>query len=115
MFTVNTGKSTIVKRSSLIFVFCIAFSVLTGVNAFAQHYLNNGVRDNLNHKEKTALVHEESRHLNGYEVENRVKYLAKVSGYRNSDIKGRGSVRGRGNLSDADKRQLEHEEYKLRD
>ena len=108
MFTDKTGKSTIVKRSSLIFIFCIAFSVLSGVSAFAQPYLNNGVRDNLNHKEKTALVHEEFRHLNGSEVENRVKDLAKVSLYRNPDIKGLGSVRG--NLSDAEKRQLVHEE-----
>lgn len=108
MFMDKTGKSTIVKRTSLLFIACIVFSGFTGVNAFAQHYLSHGVRDSLSHKEKTALAHDESRHLSWPEVENRVKSLDRISHYINPDIKGRGSVRAR--LSTAEKVNLLMEE-----
>lgn len=90
----KTGKSTMVKRASMIFIFCIACSVLTGVNAFAQHYLSHGVRDSLTHKEKIALAHDESRHLSWHEVNNRVKYLEKIPQYINPDKAACDKIRG---------------------
>ncbi|MCP4118023.1 MAG: hypothetical protein GY737_22010 [Desulfobacteraceae bacterium] len=100
MLSKNTGKSTLVKRSSIIFIFSIAVTVLTGVNAFAQHYLNHGIRDSLTHKERIALIHDEYRNLSWYELKNRVKALEKVSPYTNPKKMESGSFRARLTISE---------------
>lgn len=89
MFVNKTGKSILVKRSLVFFIVCLAFSFLTGGHAFAEHYLEHGVRESLSNQDKIALVREESRNLCWCEVENRVKDMEKASDYSNSGIKGR--------------------------
>ena len=108
MFIDKTGKSTFVKRSLVFFIISLSFSVLTGGNAFAEHYLNHGVRESLSNEDKIALVHEEYRDLSWYEVKNKVKDMKTVSNYENPGIKG--SVRA--HLSISEKVNLLKEEDK---
>lgn len=110
MLTEKTELSTIARRTWVIFISCIAVIVLTGGNAFAQHYLSNGVRDSLTHKERIALMHEEYPHCSLYEVENRVKKREQVSHCRNSELTGRGSFRA--HLSPTERVRLIMEERK---
>ncbi len=110
MLTEKTEQSTIARRSCVTFILCIAVIVLTGVNAFGQHYLSYGVRDSLTHKERIALIHEEYPQYSRCEVGNRVKNRAQVSHYRNPEINGRGSFRAR--LSPSERVRLIMEEHK---
>jgi hypothetical protein len=110
MLTENTELSTIVRRTWVIFISCIAVTVFTSVNAFAQHYLSNGVRDSLTHKERIALMHEEYPHCSWSEVENRVKSREQVFHYRNPKMTGRGNFRA--HLSPSERVRLIMEEHK---
>ncbi|MCP4116946.1 MAG: hypothetical protein GY737_16390 [Desulfobacteraceae bacterium] len=110
MLTDKKEKSTTGRRSLVIVIFCIAVTVLTGVNAFAQHYLNQSVRDSLTHKEKIVLLLEEQPDLSWYEVESRAKSQARASHFKNPEIKGRNGFRT--GLSPSESVRLFVEEHK---